>query len=53
MLDGVEPELIDEIEHAAAHVPRIKEITEIKARWLGHKLHVDAVISVDEGLLLA
>lgn len=52
MLDGVEPQLIDEIEHAAAHVPGIKKITEIKARWFGHKLHIDAVISVDEGLLL-
>ncbi|GHE06208.1 cobalt transporter [Defluviimonas sp. 20V17] len=53
MLDGVEPELIGEIEHAAAHVPGINAVNEIKARWLGHKLHVDVAIAVDEGLLLA
>lgn len=53
MLDGVEPELIDEVAHAAAHVPGIEETTEIRARWLGHKLHVDVAIAVDEGLLLA
>lgn len=53
MLDGVEPELVGEIEHAAAHVPGISAISDIKARWLGHKLHVDLAISVDDGLLLA
>ena len=31
----------------------IREITEARARWLGHKLHVDVAIAVDDGLLLA
>ena len=53
MLDGVEPGLLDEIEHAAGHVKGIREITEAQARWLGHKLHVDVAIAVEEGLQLA
>ena len=53
MLDGVEPELVDEIEHAASHVSGIDAIVETKARWLGHKLHVDIVLALDEGMLLA
>lgn len=53
MLDGVEPGLVDEIEHAAAHVPGIGKVVEAKARWLGHKLHVEVVLQLDEGLLLA
>ena len=53
MLDGVEPGLVEEIEHAASHVPGIGKVVEAKARWLGHKLHVDVVIALDEGLLLA
>ncbi|MBI1220128.1 MAG: cation diffusion facilitator family transporter, partial [Rhodobacteraceae bacterium] len=52
MLDGVEPGLIDEIEHAAQHVAGIEAVTEARARWLGHKLHVEVAIAVDEGLLL-
>ena len=53
MLDGVEPGLIDEIHHSAEHVPGIDRVVDAKARWLGHKLHVDVTIAVDEGMLLA
>ena len=35
MLDGVDPHVIDEIRHAAAHVAEVKEVTDIRARWLG------------------
>ncbi|AZO70452.1 MAG: cation transporter [Mesorhizobium sp.] len=53
MLDGVEPGLVNEIHHAAEHVPGIEKVVEAKARWLGHKLHVDVAIAVNDGLLLA
>ena len=53
MLDGVEPGTIEEIRHAAEHVPGIKQVVEAKARWLGHELHADVVIGVDEALPLA
>ena len=35
MLDGVDPHVIDEIRHAAAHVAEVKEVTDVRARWLG------------------
>lgn len=53
MLDGIEPGLIDEIHHAASHVTGIGNLVEAKARWLGHKLHVDIVLALDDGILLA
>lgn len=53
MLDGVEPGLVDEIHHAAEHVAGIEKVAEAKARWLGHRLHVDVAIAVNDGLLLA
>lgn len=55
MLDGVEPEHIDEIGHAAHHVPGVREVSDVRARWLGHRLRaevnvaVDPALSVDEG----
>ena len=55
MLDGVEPEVIDEIRHTAHHTPGVRDIAEVRARWLGHRLHaeiniaVDAALSVQEG----
>ena len=39
MLDGAEPNVIDELRHTAEHVPQVKEVTEVRARWLGHRLH--------------
>ena len=53
MLDGVEPGMVAEIRHAAEHVTGIEKILATKARWLGHLLHVDVTIAVDDGLLLA
>lgn len=52
MLDGVEPGVIDEIHHAAEHIPGIK-IIEAKARWIGHKLHADVAIRIDENMPLS
>lgn len=53
MLDGVEPGIIDEIYHAAGHVEGIGKVTDAKARWIGHNLHVDVAIAPDEALPLA
>lgn len=49
-LDGIEPELLHEIEHAVGHVEGVSQITDIKARWLGHKLRAEVGIAVNEGL---
>jgi hypothetical protein len=53
MLDGVEPEVLTEIEHAAAHVSGIERVVDVKARWLGHRLHTDVTIAIDEDVLSA
>ncbi len=46
MLDGVDPHVIDEIRHAAAHVADVKEVTEVRARWLGHRLHAELNVTL-------
>src|SRR5215212_8226496 len=52
-LDGVEPAILDEIHHAAEHVTGITHIAEVKARWVGHKLHADLAVAVDPRLSVA
>lgn len=47
MLDGTEPELPEEIRHAAAHVPGVHGVDGVYARWLGHRLAVELDIHVD------
>lgn len=53
MLDGVDPAVVNELQHAAEHVPGISKLLDTKARWLGHELHADLTIAVDDGLSLA
>jgi cation diffusion facilitator family transporter len=53
MLDGVDPEIVETIEHTAGHVPRVEEVTEVRARWIGHRLHAEVNITVRGGLSVA
>ena len=59
LLDGVDPSVIDEIRHAASHVEGVQDVSEVRARWLGHRLRaevnvaVDPELSVDEGHAIA
>ena len=46
MLDGVEPSVIDEIRHAAEHVPGVRTVLDVRARWLGHRLVAELDIAV-------
>jgi len=50
MLDGVDPETLEAIGHAARHVPRVEEVTDLRARWIGHRLHAEVSITVPGGL---
>ncbi|HZY50240.1 MAG TPA: cation diffusion facilitator family transporter [Devosia sp.] len=52
-LDGVSPDVVEEIRHAAEHVPGIGRLVEVKARWLGHKLNAELTVAVDDGLTVA
>ncbi|ESW81351.1 cation transporter [Mesorhizobium sp. LSJC269B00] len=52
MLDGVEPGVMAEIQHAAAHVQGAR-VVDAKARWIGHKLHADIAIAADGTLPLS
>ncbi len=47
MLDGVEPEIFEEIDHAVRHVAGVKDIWGVKARWIGHKLNIEVNIAVN------
>lgn len=50
MLDGVEPEVVAELRHAAEHVPGVLGLADVRARWVGHRLHAEADLLVDPAL---
>jgi cation diffusion facilitator family transporter len=47
LLDGVEPSVIEDVRHAAAHVPGIHAVREARARWLGHRLVAELDVAID------
>jgi cation diffusion facilitator family transporter len=53
MLDGVEPEIVDEIYQVISNVERVSEVTEVRVRWLGHRLYAEVNIAVDPLLSVA
>jgi cation diffusion facilitator family transporter len=50
LLDGVDPEVIEEIRHAAQHVRGVEEVAEVRARWLGHRLRAEVNVAVSPEL---
>lgn len=50
LLDGVDPEVIEEIKHATNHVPGVQDITEVRVRWIGHRLLAEVNIAVSSDL---
>ncbi|BFU92481.1 MAG: cation transporter [Nitrospira sp.] len=50
LLDGVDPEIVEEIRHAAKHVPSVKDIAEVRVRWIGHRLLAEVNIAVASDL---
>jgi len=53
LLDGVDPEIVDEIRHAAHHVPGVEEVAEVRARWSGHRLRAEINVAVAPNLTVA
>jgi cation diffusion facilitator family transporter len=50
ILDGVDPDVIDEIEEMARTVEGVADVSGIKARWIGHNLHTQLNIGVTSAL---
>lgn len=53
LLDGIEPEILAEVEHAPLRVEGVQGVHQARARWLGHKVHADLHVTVDRRLSVA
>ena len=52
LLDGVDPDVVGRIRHAAEHVAAVRRILEVRARWLGHRLTAELDVAVAGGTTL-
>ena len=53
LLDVVDPHVVPSIVATASAVPGVEEVTDVRARWVGHTLHVVMNIEVDAELTLS
>lgn len=53
MLDGIDPKMIARIRHAAEHVRGVEKVTDVRARWLGHRLYAEMNVAVAPQLSVA
>jgi cation diffusion facilitator family transporter len=50
LLDGVEPEVVEEVRRASWEVEGVEDVTEVRVRWLGHQLLAEVNIAVNRSL---
>lgn len=53
LLDAVDPHIVPSIITIASTVPGVEAVTDVRARWVGHTLHVTMNIEVDAELTLS
>lgn len=44
LMDGVEPELVERAERALEHLAEVESVERVRMRWVGHRLHGDALV---------
>jgi cation diffusion facilitator family transporter len=47
LLNGIDPHVVDEIHHQASHVPGVRSVEQVRARWEGHRIRAELAIDVD------
>jgi len=50
MLDGVAPEVLEAVGHAARQTAGVRDVAEVRARWIGHRLTLELNVAVDPEL---
>ena len=50
LLDAVDPDVVEEMRRILKGVPGVVDVTELRLRWIGHRLHAEANLAVDGAL---
>jgi cation diffusion facilitator family transporter len=52
LMDAVEPSLVSQLEHYAGQVNGVKQVVQLRVRWVGHQLFAELIIAADDSLSL-
>lgn len=50
LMDAVDPSLVDAAEHVLSEVDGVQRVGSVRLRWIGHALHAEADLVVDQDL---
>jgi len=50
VIDGIDPTIPDEVRDAALHTKGVKDVTQVRVRWIGHRLYAEVNIAVSPDL---
>lgn len=52
LMDRVDPELVDQAEDTLRAIPGVHDVSGLRLRWIGHRMHAEADVVVDARLSL-
>ncbi|MEH1057249.1 cation diffusion facilitator family transporter [Micromonospora sp. CPCC 206171] len=52
LMDAVDPAIVDQAEDTLRAVDGVRDVTAVRLRWIGHRLHAEADLVVDSNLTL-
>src|SRR5512134_267189 len=52
LLDGIDPSVGNDIRETVGASPGVKEVTDVRVRWSGHRMYAEVNLAVDGGLLV-
>jgi divalent metal cation (Fe/Co/Zn/Cd) transporter len=52
LMDAVDPQVVDQAAAAAAEADGVQSVSIVRARWIGHSIHAEALIVADADLTL-
>lgn len=50
LMDAVDPALVDQAETALSATPGVVGVDQVRLRWIGHRMHAEATVTVDRTL---
>jgi cation diffusion facilitator family transporter len=50
LMDAVDPAIVDRIEQHAGEIASVADVTWIRSRWIGHRLHAEVGVALAPGL---
>lgn len=53
LMDAVDPALVETAERALQSVPGVVRVRQVRMRWIGHRIHADADLDIDENTTLS